>query len=115
MAPKDTITDDFPFIQGDFVSGNLTRNVHAWTSLTNNSVIHEWVRNGITLPLQNAPEQFHLPNRQLSVKHTAFVDSEINSLLHDGAIEKVSHKPHCISPLGVVPKKGNKLGCKQEQ
>jgi len=57
----------------------MTRNLHAWTSLTNNPVIHEWVRNGITLRLQNVPEQFHLPNRQLSVKHTAFVDSEIHS------------------------------------
>ena len=45
----------------------------------------------------------------MSVNHTAFVDFAINSLLHDGAIEKVSHKPHCVSPLGVVPKKDNKL------
>jgi len=37
------------------------------------------------------------------------VDSEINSLLHNSAIEKVSNKPHCVSLLGVVPKKGNKL------
>lgn len=110
MPPRSVYdVDDVPFIDGNFVAGNLSNNSLAWKSLTGNPVIHDWVSNGVTLPLQEIPKQYHLPNRQLSKTHTEFIDTEIDNLVHEGAIERVSLKPHCISPLGVVPKKGNKL------
>ncbi|MES9880717.1 MAG: reverse transcriptase domain-containing protein [Sedimenticola sp.] len=93
----------------DFVAGNLSKNIDNWCNLTNNPVVIEWVKHGVAIPFDKQPEQFFLPNRYLNERHIKFVDSEIRSLTLQGAIEKVEIKPFCVSPIGVVPKKGNKL------
>lgn len=95
--------------QGEFIAGNLSNKLDKWKSLTDNPVIHDWIANGVALPFHEQPAEFYLPNRPLSEKHTHFVDAEINNLLASGSIEVVTCKPFCVSPLGVVPKKGNKL------
>ena len=49
------------------------------------------------------------PNRQLSKTYETFVDNEIIYLLHQDAIEEINHRPKGVSPISVVPKKGNRL------
>ena len=93
----------------DFTAGNLAKHYKHWEKLTNNSTVINWIRDGVSIPFHNIPQKFELPNRSLKEKYKQFVSDEIKQLLTQGAIEKLNYKPYCVSPIGVVPKKGNKL------
>jgi hypothetical protein len=95
--------------QRNFVAGNLGTTLSNWKLLTPVPVIHEWISDGVSIPFDCEPESFCLSNRHLTAKYTQFVDTEIDCLLAQGAIEKVDARPFCVSPLGFVPKKGNTL------
>lgn len=95
--------------QGDFIAGNIKQCRNKWDTVTTNPVVLDWVSNGVKLPFDSTPPSFEIPNRQFSERYTQFVNSELKSLLAQGAVEKVNVKPWCVSPIGVVPKKGGKL------
>ena len=69
----------------------------------------EWLNSRVCLQFSKEPEGFALPNHFLTGKQEAFVDNEINEHLTSGAIEECLKQPLCISPIGCVPKKPNKL------
>ena len=82
----------------------------AWSKL-GTDVTLDWVRNGVRIPFETVPECFNIPNRHLTNKEIAFIDSEITSLLSNKAIVKCrpGDVPQCISPLSCTPKKNSKL------
>jgi len=102
-------TDSNLIQQGDFIAGNISQHIDNWKLLTSNPILIDWISNGVTLPINEQPPSYELPNRQLSDKYTQFVDAELKTLVEQGSIEKVDFKPWCVSPIGVVPKKGSKL------
>lgn len=87
----------------------LGRNLDAWKRIDAPDYVLEWLSEGVTLPFASDITPFEIRNRSLSQRQTDFVDSEIQRLLLLGFIEKCAVKPTCVSPLGVVPKRNNKL------
>ena len=49
----------------------------------------------------------HLLNQSSALAHAPFVDSQIRNMLAARAITPVAFVPHCVNPLGVVPKQGS--------
>ena len=80
----------------------------AWCELGISDTLKSWISRGVQIPFIDQPQSFVLPNHKLSKAQVQFVDTEIKELLAYGSIEKCSHKPFCVSPIGVVPKKSGK-------
>ena len=87
----------------------LQQCVDAWEKIGAPRYVLDWIREGVTIPLTGDIEPFEIPNHNLPEKHKQFVDAEIQRLLSCGYIEPCASKPVCVSPIGVVPKKNNKL------
>ena len=87
----------------------LKDHLDAWNSINPPDEIIEWISSGVTFSFKQNQHSFDIKNHKLSKAEVAFVDGELNSLLLKGAISKVDYKPHCINPIGCVPKKGKKF------
>jgi hypothetical protein len=87
----------------------LCNRISAWRDIGAPETVLRWISEGVELPFNAEPEPFEIPNRPLSLKHKHFVDKEISKLVLSGVNEHVTERPHCVSPLGVVPKKSGKL------
>ena len=79
----------------------------AWQD--SNASIKDWLQYGVKIPFQEIPPPCQFSNRQFSKEETAFISQELHDLLQSGCIVLCDEKPRCVSPLGCVPKKGNKL------
>lgn len=79
-----------------------------WMDICAPPTVLQWIGQGVCLPLRSTPRKFLLPNKFLSKPQEKFVTSEIKSLLVSGAISVCDSVPHCVSPIGCVPKKQNK-------
>ena len=89
----------------DFKAGSVQNYVYAWKQITDNSVVIDWLQNGVQIPFQKLPEQFTFPNPPLGKKECCFISSELVKLEASGAIERCDFVPHCVSPIHCVPKK----------
>lgn len=98
-----------PIKSEGFQAGTLTKNYAHWCDIGANQEVLSWLKNGVKIPFATEPDCFYLPNHTLSFKQSEFVKEELKTLVHAGAIERCSTPPKCISPLGIVPKKGGKL------
>ena len=87
----------------------LKDHLDAWNSINPPDEILDWISSGVTFNFKQSQHSFDIKNHKLSKAEVAFVDGELNSLLSKGAISKVDYKPHCINPIGCVPKKGKKF------
>lgn len=87
----------------------LYRNKEAWQRINANSLIYDWITNGVRLPFLNIPQEFEITNKKFTVRESTFITEEIQRLQETGAIVECSVKPLCISPIIVVPKKHDKL------
>lgn len=87
----------------------LKSHLQNWVDIDANEQVLEWIDNGVKLPLTNIPAPFELHNRSFSSKQYSFIDAEIKELVAKGVLCEVSYKPHCVSPVSCVPKKGGKL------
>ena len=87
----------------------LKDHISFWRDINASSEIIDWIENGVKLKFASPPPQFEYRNHQLNPKESAFIDKEISDLLLKGAISQVDQAPHCVSPIGCVPKKGNKF------
>ena len=58
-------------------SKTLSNCLHAWKDIGAPDTVLEWLQDGVKLPFSAEPAPFELPNRQLSTKHSQFVDGEI--------------------------------------
>jgi ribonuclease HI len=93
---------------GDLRANSLKDHYQEWLSLGAPAPVLQWIKGGVQLPFQSIPCHFQLANRPLSKVQESFVDGEIKALLNTGAISVSKVKPHCVSPIGCVPKKRNK-------
>lgn len=94
-----------------FKAANIHRPEFAeeWSKLPLSITLKNWLSYGVHIPFSSMPDQFELPNHKLTATQVKFVDQELQELLHAGAIEKCDHRPYCVSPIGVVPKKNAKF------
>ena len=92
-----------------FLAGSIKAAQVEWHKLNLSAENQDWIKEGVKLPLFSVPESFELPNHTLSRKQYHFVRQEIFDLVTSGALEICSSKPHCVNPIGCVPKKGGKL------
>ena len=88
---------------------SLTPCLSQWIEIGASQTVLNWISGGIPVVFVDSPPSFELPNHPLTTRQTEFIDSEIKDLLASGAIVRSVLKPKCLSPLGVVPKKRNKL------
>ena len=88
-----------------FHAGNLRNHSNAWSTIETPLPVIDWINSGVRLHFSKDPEGFVLPNHLLSAKQEAFVDRDIHDLLTSGAIAECLGQPHCVSPIGCVPKK----------
>ena len=91
-----------------FLAGSIKAAQVEWDKLNLSAEVQDWIKEGVKLPLSSVPDSFELPNHTLSRKQYHFVLQEISDLVTSGALEICSSKPHCVNPVGCVPKKGGK-------
>ena len=92
-------------------SKRLSANIYAWNNINVPIVVKNWLCDGVRLPFVDdyKPQRFWLHNKSFSCTERQFLNSEIRDLEIQGAIERVSYRPHCVSPIKCVAKKGGKL------
>ena len=88
-----------------FVGANLVNCLDNWKNITDNHVVLNWIREGITLPLISDISPFHHNNRQFSKCEADFIDIEIRNLLITNCVERVDETLKYVSAINVVPKK----------
>ena len=92
------------------VHGRLAAHAHFWRSIGASPVILHIIMYGYYIPLVSYPPLLRAKNLVSAFKHSTFINEQIAALCGAGAIEQVSQESlHAINPLGVVPKKNNKL------
>ena len=92
------------------VRGRLRKDIKFWKEIGASNMILRVIEQGYLLPFVVLPQRASFANHQSAVKNDKFVMQAINDLLSVGSVEEVqSSSLHVISPLGVVPKKNNKL------
>jgi hypothetical protein len=96
-------------IKQAYTASSLSDKVKFWQDINAPAHVLDWISNGVKIPFRETPCDFHLPNRSFSFGHGEFVAEELDALVKSGAIIKQNHPPKCISPIGVVPKRGGKL------
>lgn len=95
-------------MQDACLADGLSSSIEAWQSIQAPPYVLDWISDGVPVPFHTLPAGFHLPNKQLSFAQSVFVQQELNELLRVGAIVETKNPPTCISPIGVVPKRGGK-------
>jgi len=82
--------------------------LNKWKKIRAPYMILHWIKNGVPLPLHNAPRLCILRNFCLDNLQTAFVEEELSRLLRLGAICPLGclETPH-VSPIGMVPNKNS--------
>ena len=94
----------------NILASPLTLKFHNWQKITDNPVILDWVQNGIQIPFLSKPEPFELDNPKLDKVSFRFLCQEISRLEKRGIVSNWgSVRPHCVSPIKCVPKKGGKF------
>lgn len=87
---------------------SLKSHINGWRNIKANDNVLDWIENGVKLPFNNIPDKVAYENHSFTSTQRHFVKAEIQKLLSTGAISKVNNVPHCVNPLGCVPKKDNK-------
>ena len=84
-------------------------NAAEWERIGANSVIVDWIRNGVPIEFISEPEPRIFSNPSFSDAQQMFLDAEISNLVHKGVVSEVDDVPFCVSSLKVVPKKMGKF------
>ena len=79
----------------------------AWERIGASDVAVDWIVNGIKMPFFREPEPRVFSNVSFNDAESNLIRSEIDKLVVNGVVERVSDR-HCVSPLKVVPKKNGK-------
>ena len=86
----------------------LRYRVDQWKNIGASRQIIDWIENGVKLPFIEKQNYIFQNNHPLTNVQEKFVHAEIKDLLAKGAISEVDYIPHCVNPIGCVPKKGKK-------
>lgn len=87
----------------------LSKHIDKWKDIGTPTVTLDWLSNGVKLPFREEPEACAFSNHKLTERQRVFVSTELTKLCESGCISEVNYKPHCVVPIGCVPKKKNKL------
>ena len=89
----------------------LRDNIQAWRNISAPDLVLRWISEGVPLPFveDSSPISYHQVNPVFSDRHKEFLRSEIRRLVQCGAVQEVSERPLCVSPIKCVPKKNGKL------
>ena len=85
----------------------IARGLPFWSQISSPSdkFVLRQIRFGFRLNwLAGPPAPLLLPNQPSAFQHADFVSSEVTALLAAKAVSISPEKPHCVFPLGVVPK-----------
>ena len=112
----DVCADDLPggFAATKAAAGGLRRCLSWWVENAKSSHVRQWIEHGFPLWWRRdtgPPAACHKPNHPScqEAAHRQFVSDSVRALHSAGAVGKVTDRPHCVSPLSVVPKKNGKL------
>ena len=86
---------------------SLRNNIASWERIGTPDYVLHWIQEGVPLIFDTKPKQFEFPNKTFNAKHSTFIDQEISRLLKSGCIKRSISKPHVVSPMKCVPKKGS--------
>ena len=81
----------------------------AWAEIGASDVVLEWVKEGVPIPFISEPAPQVFANPRFNDAEKTFLEKELSSLEARGVIKRVAEKPHCVSPLKVVPKQNGKF------
>ncbi|GLC53133.1 hypothetical protein PLESTB_000711700 [Pleodorina starrii] len=89
--------------------GRLKKNAAFWQSFCRSRLVLRWILYGFPLLFVGGiiPAACWLKNHSSANQHHAFVTNAVAELVATGTVMPVSEKPHCVLPLGVVPKPGS--------
>ena len=84
----------------------LSKKIYNWTKIDAPSKILSCITDGVYIPFHQTPPPCELENHKLNNDETQFVDAKLKEYLKQSFISEVLVKPHCVSPIGCVKKKG---------
>lgn len=87
----------------------MTKTVSLWRDIGASPQVLEWLVSGVTFNFHTLPTPFEEGNSISGERRIKFTDDQIIALLAKEAISVSHQKPICISGLGCVPKKKDKL------
>lgn len=88
----------------------LAQNIDNWIGIGASNVVLDWIQTGVNFPLYDDIKSFEIPNKTFTKSESAFIRSELQSLLLLGHIEICESMPFCVSPINCVPKRQGTLG-----
>ena len=83
----------------------FAQNIDNWIGIGASNVVLDWIQTGVNFPLYDDIKSFEIPNKTFTKSESAFIRSELQSLLLLGHIEICESRPFCVSPINCVPKK----------
>ena len=108
-APGITVQNDKGEKQFQVMRHRLRDRLAFWTKITASTLILGWIATGFPLKwtIDSPPPAFSAPNHASIRGHEAWVSTQISELVQCGSVQPWPTKPHIVSPLGLVPKKGS--------
>ncbi len=94
--------------------GRLRSRTSFWRRIGAPALVLSWLTAGFPLLFKDSlgpPAPYHVPNHTSAAANAAFVTEAVRELVASGSAQRWDKPdpPHCVSALGVVPKKGGKL------
>ena len=80
--------------------------LNAWKRIDTNSVVINWIQDGVEFDVDKPLSPFYFENKKHSSHEHLFLRTEIRRLLNCGYIEKTVDSSY-ISPISCVPKKNS--------
>ena len=80
-------------VSTEFVAGNIKNFVKNWEALTNDTMILNIVRKGLTLNFWNFPQDISFHTHPLSHSEKLIIDLELQKLIGKGVIRKSTFNP----------------------
>ena len=86
----------------------LPGNATEWAKIGASKTVIKWITDGVPVIFDKIPDPCFHKNHYMTDAQCAFVDEKLSELKNTGAVEVLDYKPHCVSALGVRPKKNKK-------
>lgn len=90
--------------------GRLRQKIGFWQTFCRSRTVLQWIAVGFPLlwlaAFPNGPAQVYQRNHPSALNQQAFVSQAVRELLATRTAVAVPERPHCVMPLGVVPKPG---------
>ena len=87
-----------------YMRHRLRNRLEFFKTFVQSTLVLSWISNGFDLRWNDKgiPPSKQFPNHASVYQHHDIVTNTINEFLNSGAIQMVDHRPHIVSPLGIV-------------